>query len=53
MQVHFVVIERNGVQLPPELLEYVDSVVVPYWNGTGPYPSMKVLSTSSSFKLSS
>ncbi len=41
-QVHFVVMERNGVQLSPELLEYVDSVVVPYWNGTGPYPSIKV-----------
>ena len=41
-QVHFVVLQRNGVAVPAEKLEFLDSITVPYWNGTGPYPSAKV-----------
>ena len=39
---HFVVLQRNGVAVSAEKLEFLDSITVPYWNGTGPYPSAKV-----------
>jgi FtsP/CotA-like multicopper oxidase with cupredoxin domain len=41
-QIHFLVLERNGVPVPPEQSQYLDMIQVPYWSGTGPYPSVKV-----------
>jgi FtsP/CotA-like multicopper oxidase with cupredoxin domain len=41
-QIHFLLLERNGVPVPPEQSQYLDMIQVPYWNGTGPYPSVTV-----------
>jgi FtsP/CotA-like multicopper oxidase with cupredoxin domain len=41
-QIHFLLLERNGVPVPPEQSQYLDMIQVPYWDGTGPYPSVKV-----------
>lgn len=39
-QIHFLLMEINGKPVPnPELR---DTFEVPYWSGTGPYPSIKV-----------
>jgi FtsP/CotA-like multicopper oxidase with cupredoxin domain len=39
-QIHFLLLQRNGnsVAVP----EYLDTVQVPFWSGTGPYPSVKI-----------
>ncbi len=39
-QIHFLLLERDGV--PVENAQYLDTVQVPYWSGTGPYPRVKV-----------
>ncbi len=39
-QIHFLVLEQNGV--PVEDGQYLDTIQVPYWSGSGPYPSVKV-----------
>jgi FtsP/CotA-like multicopper oxidase with cupredoxin domain len=39
-QLHFLVLEQNGA--PVSNGQYLDTVQVPYWPGTGPYPSVKV-----------
>jgi FtsP/CotA-like multicopper oxidase with cupredoxin domain len=39
-QVHFLLLEQNGV--PVQNGQYLDTVQVPYWSGTGPYPSVKI-----------
>jgi FtsP/CotA-like multicopper oxidase with cupredoxin domain len=41
-QVHFVFMEQNGVAVPPAEQQYLDTVQIPYWSGTGPYPSVKL-----------
>ncbi len=41
-QIHFELLEINGKPVPPDQRQYLDTVQVPYWNGTGPYPSVKV-----------
>ena len=41
-QIHFLLLEQNGVPVPPEQSQYLDMIQVPYWSGTGPYPSVKV-----------
>jgi FtsP/CotA-like multicopper oxidase with cupredoxin domain len=41
-QIHFLLLERNGVPVSPEQSQYLDMIQVPYWSGTGPYPSVKV-----------
>jgi FtsP/CotA-like multicopper oxidase with cupredoxin domain len=41
-QIHFLPLEENGVPVPPERRQFLDMVQVPYWSGTGPYPSVKV-----------
>ena len=38
-QIHFLVLERNG---KPVKGQYRDMINIPYWTGTGPYPSVKV-----------
>ena len=35
--------ERDGAVLPPQQQQYLDTVVIPYWKGRGPYPSVTVL----------
>jgi FtsP/CotA-like multicopper oxidase with cupredoxin domain len=39
-QIHFLVLERDGV--PVSNGQYLDMINVPYWSGTGPYPSVTV-----------
>jgi FtsP/CotA-like multicopper oxidase with cupredoxin domain len=39
-QIHFLVLEQNGV--PVNNGQYLDLIQIPYWSGTGPYPSVKV-----------
>jgi len=39
-QIHFLVMAQNGV--PLENPQFMDTVNVPYWPGTGPYPSVTV-----------
>jgi FtsP/CotA-like multicopper oxidase with cupredoxin domain len=40
-QIHFLVTAINGVPLSTPVMQ--DTVIVPYWNGTLPYPSVTVL----------
>jgi len=39
-QIHFLLLEQNGVLLNNG--QYLDMIQVPYWPGSGPYPSVKV-----------
>jgi FtsP/CotA-like multicopper oxidase with cupredoxin domain len=39
-QIHFLLLEKNGLSVDSE--QYLDTVQVPYWSGTGPYPSVKL-----------
>ena len=41
-QIHFKLLEINGKPVPPEQRQYLDTVQVPYWSGTGPYPNVKI-----------
>jgi FtsP/CotA-like multicopper oxidase with cupredoxin domain len=41
-QIHFLLLEENGVPVPRQQRQFLDMVQVPYWSGTGPYPSVKV-----------
>ncbi len=39
-QIHFLVLEMNGVPVPDG--QFLDTIQVPYWSGKGPYPSVKL-----------
>ncbi len=39
-QIHFLLLEQNGV--PVANPQYLDTIQIPYWSGSGPYPSVKV-----------
>ena len=39
-QIHFKLLEVNGKRVPNN--DMLDTVTIPYWTGTGPYPSVKV-----------
>jgi FtsP/CotA-like multicopper oxidase with cupredoxin domain len=39
-QLHFLLLEQNGVLVING--QYLDMIQIPYWPGTGPYPSVKV-----------
>jgi len=41
-QIHFKVLQQNGVAVPPAERQFRDTVQVPYWSGEGPYPSITV-----------
>ena len=41
-QIHFLLLEQNGVPVPAQQRQFLDMIQVPYWTGTGPYPSVKV-----------
>jgi FtsP/CotA-like multicopper oxidase with cupredoxin domain len=41
-QVHFLLMAVNGVPVPPAQQQYYDTIQVPYWSGSGPYPSVTV-----------
>ncbi len=41
-QIHFLLLARNGVPVPPKERQFLDMVDLPYWTGEGPYPSVTV-----------
>src|SRR6185312_11885720 len=41
-QIHFLLIGRNGKKVSREEKQMLDTVDIPYWSGTGPYPSVTV-----------
>ncbi len=41
-QIHFLLLARNGAPVPKEQQQLFDTVQVPYWTGSGPYPSVTV-----------
>ena len=42
-QIHFQLLAKNGLKVPPDQQQFYDTIQVPYWKGTGPYPSVTVL----------
>ena len=41
-QIHFKLLARDGKVLPENEQQFFDTVQVPFWSGTGPYPSITV-----------
>jgi len=41
-QIHFLLLAINGVPVPKEQKQLHDMIQVPYWTGSGPYPSVTV-----------
>jgi len=41
-QIHFLVESQSGFSVPQEIGQFLDMVQVPYWSGSGPYPSVTV-----------
>ena len=41
-QIHFLVLAVNGVPVSTAQRQYLDTVNIPFWTGSGPYPSVKV-----------
>jgi FtsP/CotA-like multicopper oxidase with cupredoxin domain len=41
-QIHFQLLEVNGVPVRPKQRQFYDTYQVPYWTGKGRYPSIKV-----------
>ena len=41
-QIHFLLLERNGVAVAEAEKQYMDVINVPYWSGEGPYPTVKL-----------
>lgn len=39
-QIHFLLLARNGVKVPADQQQVIDTVDLPYWSATGPYPSI-------------
>ncbi len=41
-QIHFLWLAQNGVPVSPDEQQFLDMIQVPYWSGSGPYPSVTV-----------
>ncbi|MFZ0497010.1 MAG: multicopper oxidase domain-containing protein [Methylocella sp.] len=41
-QIHFLWLAQNGVPVSPDQQQFLDMIQVPYWRGSGPYPSVTV-----------
>jgi FtsP/CotA-like multicopper oxidase with cupredoxin domain len=41
-QIHFLLLAANGVLVPADQQQFLDTVQIPYWKGSGPYPSVTV-----------
>jgi FtsP/CotA-like multicopper oxidase with cupredoxin domain len=41
-QIHFLVLAQNGHDVTAEQSQMLDTIQVPFWDGKGPYPSVKV-----------
>jgi FtsP/CotA-like multicopper oxidase with cupredoxin domain len=42
-QIHFLLMAQNGVPVRADQRQFRDTLQVPYWSGSGPYPNVKVL----------
>ena len=42
-QIHFLLTKRNGEPVPMDQRQFLDTVQVPYYSGTGPFPSVTVM----------
>ena len=41
-QIHFLLLAANGIPVPPEQQQYLDTIQVPAWSGSGPFPAVTV-----------
>jgi len=41
-QIHFLYLEKNGVPVSAADAQYLDTIQIPFWTGTGPFPSVKL-----------
>jgi len=41
-QIHFLLMARDGIAVPPEQQQYLDEVTIPYWTGKGQPPNVTV-----------
>jgi FtsP/CotA-like multicopper oxidase with cupredoxin domain len=41
-QLHFLVQSQSGYSVPQEIGQFLDMIQIPYWKGSGPYPSVTV-----------
>jgi FtsP/CotA-like multicopper oxidase with cupredoxin domain len=41
-QIHFLLLAQNGNPVTLDQLQFLDMIQVPFWDGKGPYPSVKV-----------
>lgn len=41
-QIHFELLERNGAAVPESERQFLDTIDIPYWSGSGPFPSATV-----------
>jgi FtsP/CotA-like multicopper oxidase with cupredoxin domain len=41
-QIHFLLLEVNGKKVQTDAQQFYDTYQVPYWTGSGPYPSVKL-----------
>jgi FtsP/CotA-like multicopper oxidase with cupredoxin domain len=41
-QIHFLLLARDGDPVAPEERQFLDTIDIPYWDGSGPYPSVTV-----------
>ncbi len=41
-QIHFKILSRDGIPVPPPQRQFRDTVNIPFWSGKGPYPSVTV-----------
>ena len=41
-QIHFKLLARDGVAVPASQRQFLDTVDIPYWTGSGPFPSVTV-----------
>ena len=41
-QIHFLLMAVNGVPVSADKRQFLDMVDIPFWSGTGPYPSVTV-----------
>jgi len=41
-QIHFLLLAMNGAPVPPQQQQFLDMINIPYWTGSGPYPSVTV-----------
>jgi FtsP/CotA-like multicopper oxidase with cupredoxin domain len=41
-QIHFQLLKQNGTAVPAAERQFLDTINIPYWSGSGPYPSVTV-----------